>query len=63
MKPCKQCLESCALYREYWCDACARKFRCRIRKNMTKEHRIQKGCEFECTDIEVCTKKERKDGK
>lgn len=61
MKPCKQCLESCQLYREFWCMACARRLICRIRKNMTKEHKMQRGCEFECTDIDFCTRKEQEE--
>lgn len=58
MKPCKQCTE-CMIYKELWCNACKYKYTCKIRKNMTKEHRIKKGCIFDCTDIKECQRKEQ----
>lgn len=57
MKPCGQCI-NCGIYRDYWCNACKKKWSCNIRKNMTKQHRIEKGCEFECGDLGWCTAKE-----
>lgn len=57
MKPCKQC-EHCGIYEEYWCKACRYRYGCRIHKGKTKEHKIESGCRFECTDIDFCTKKE-----
>ncbi len=61
MVACRQCKETCQIYKEYWCRACRKKSYCRIRKNMTKEHKIENGCEFECTDIDICTNKEVKE--
>ena len=58
MEPCRQC-EQCGIYKEYWCQACRNRYGCRIRKNMTKQHKIERGCKFECTDIEFCTRRER----
>ena len=58
MKPCKQCIDRCAIYRDRWCGACRYEYICRIRKNKTVAHRIEEGCRFHCADIEVCTKKE-----
>lgn len=58
MEPCRQC-EQCGIYKEYWRQACRNRYGCRIRKNMTKQHKIERGCKFECTDIEFCTRRER----
>lgn len=59
MTPCNQCLETCKVYEDRWCDACSRRGYCKIRKNKTVAHRIQDGCDFDCTDIRHCTDKEK----
>lgn len=58
MEPCNQCITTCYVYRDRWCGACRHKYRCRIRKNKTAQHRIEDGCQFNCTDIEICKEKE-----